>query len=947
MREAHALAQLSHPNVVAIYDVETGDRGVVIVMELVRGVTLSEWLDAQPRSTDEILRRFLEAARGLEAAHRAGLIHRDFKPANVLISEEGVARVLDFGLARGEDHGSIGSMSDVEPTAHDESHSVGPFDELTDQGLVVGTVAYMAPEQHLGHRADARVDQYAFCIALWQALAKRHPFSDANDLRTMVKAKLSGQLSWPRGVAIPRRLLQALRRGLATDRDERWSSMEPLIRTLERTLGRSQRQRTAGLVALGSVISGVGVWFGGPGSATTAPTCIDGRTRLGSVWDGAARSKVHAAFETSKVRFAEDTWVHLSERLDAYANRWASTYAEICEASTVRREVSSEVADLRMSCLATARNELRVTVDLLSAPDANLIRRVPHLLDDLPSLGRCQGLEALEDQVPLPSDPNQAAAVKRARPLLARARKLYAVAEYDATLRKLDDVDAVLSEIDFEPVIAEATLVRARVYSAQGRDEEAASLLRSTVRKAVDGKFSGTSRQALFSLAKILAVRLDQFDEGRFLAELGVDLAQGHGSRELADAHHALATVLHKTADYAAAEDHYRTAMAELERAGGRNDADYAAMWTNLASVTREQGRFAEAEREHRAALALKLEVLGPEHPDIAASYNNLASVRRQSGDLPGAREALRHAIEIAEAALGPTHPDLALYRSHLAGVLKDEGHSAAAEREYQAAIEIEQRASGEDHPAVTHSMSGLAQLFRESGRYQEAESIQRELVAMLEKRRGPDHPATAMERANLANTLLGRERYEEAEGLYREVLTAMLDVYGPRHESVAQVHGLMGVALQHQGRLEEAEAQQRQALEIVLEAFGPHHTSVAGVRNNLARVLLLREDYDEAQLQFEQAVDVLQEHFPPSHPDLLGTRLGLAELWVARGRLAKGESEFRALLELARERSETNPVELAYVLRGLADALEVQGKRAAEVRRLRAEAREIAGHLE
>ncbi len=219
VREAQAMARLSHPNVVAVYDVEDTPRGVVLVMELVDGVTLQRWLRTE-RAWREVLASFVDAGRGLAAAHAQGLLHRDFKPANVLVASDGRVKVTDFGLAKSAPDGpasiqrASASFPSVDPSLL-ESSEVSIADELTHAGTVIGTPKYMAPEQHCGEPLDAAVDQYAFCVVLWEALAGVWPFAPPGSepepererddpYRDVVRRKLAGPGAWPTSVAVPK-----------------------------------------------------------------------------------------------------------------------------------------------------------------------------------------------------------------------------------------------------------------------------------------------------------------------------------------------------------------------------------------------------------------------------------------------------------------------------------------------------------------------------------------------------------------------------------------------------------------------------------------------------------------------------------------------------------------------------------------------------------------------
>ena len=229
LREAQALAQLSHPNVVTVYDVGTHGDQVFVAMEYVQGQTLRAWLDAAPRKPREIIEVLSAAGRGLAAAHSRGLIHRDFKPDNVLIGEDQRVRVVDFGLARWSDLDGALPSSDAPASA-------GPGDrlraDLTHTDVAVGTPRYMAPEQYERGRADAKADQFALCAVLYEALYRQAPFEGdtLTELRSQVRA---GALrSPPKGARVDARMQAVLERGLCTDPADRFASMDALLAEL-------------------------------------------------------------------------------------------------------------------------------------------------------------------------------------------------------------------------------------------------------------------------------------------------------------------------------------------------------------------------------------------------------------------------------------------------------------------------------------------------------------------------------------------------------------------------------------------------------------------------------------------------------------------------------------------------------------------------------------------
>lgn len=225
-REARAMARLSHPNVVTVYEVGTADDRDYIAMELVDGTSLAEWLHASDRSMAERVDALLAAGRGLAAAHAAGMVHRDFKPHNVLRARDGRVLVTDFGLA-------VSPMGSQERGAAPAGGGPGPLAQVTWTGALAGTPAYMAPEQWRGAAVTAAADQFAFCVSLWEAIARRRPFTGTtlDELRGQIERGLTS----PQLATLPRGLRPIVARGLHPDPTRRWPGMAELLQAIGRT----------------------------------------------------------------------------------------------------------------------------------------------------------------------------------------------------------------------------------------------------------------------------------------------------------------------------------------------------------------------------------------------------------------------------------------------------------------------------------------------------------------------------------------------------------------------------------------------------------------------------------------------------------------------------------------------------------------------------------------
>jgi serine/threonine protein kinase len=227
------MAKISHPNVLPVYDVGQYEGRIFVAMEYVEGPTLGDWVRKAKPAWNEIVEAYVAAGRGLAAAHTLGLVHRDFKPHNVLLATGGRPQVMDFGLARTASMPTEATSWSLSLSSDDDSDEE-TVASLTETGRVVGTPRYMSPEQHQGPNVDARSDQYCFCAALYESLYGIKPFGGGG-LKRIGRRKIRGQLQPPpRNTKVPTRILEILERGLDPDPDARWPELGELLDALER-----------------------------------------------------------------------------------------------------------------------------------------------------------------------------------------------------------------------------------------------------------------------------------------------------------------------------------------------------------------------------------------------------------------------------------------------------------------------------------------------------------------------------------------------------------------------------------------------------------------------------------------------------------------------------------------------------------------------------------------
>jgi predicted Ser/Thr protein kinase/tetratricopeptide (TPR) repeat protein len=513
VREAQALARLAHPNVVKVFDVGTDEGRVFLAMELVEGQSLRRWLEPS-RGWREALEILEQAGRGLAAAHALGLVHRDFKPDNVLVAEDGRVRVGDFGLVRRVDDEARREppTRDVDDAGDDANDGAGAV--LTAVGDALGTPAYMAPEQHEGEEAGPRADQFAFCVTAFEALYGRRPFTEG-DRAGLLAAKRRGVELGPRGAAgrVPASVRAVLRRGLSPAPGDRFAAMEPLLDALARARARAGMGRfatVAGVVVLGAV----GMAVVRPGEA--ASPCADAGAAPSAAWDEASREAVRERLDAHR---PDDTVERAVMGLDRRAAAWAEADRDACEDTWIRGEQSSTRLAARRECLRGQWLELEETVALLREADAGTAAHGEALVEGLPGPGECERARA---------------------PALGRAEELRRTLARVAVLRRAGRVDEAWAELeapsDDDEVEVEAggggparALARGELLAERGELEASEEELRRALHLARAAGDERVEADAWLALGEAALAREADGERARFYAEMATAAVKATG----------------------------------------------------------------------------------------------------------------------------------------------------------------------------------------------------------------------------------------------------------------------------------------------------------------------------------------------------------------------------------------------------------------------------------
>lgn len=860
VREAQAMAQLSHPNVVAVHDVEVAsDSGVTIAMEYVPGTSLQGWLRGSDHSWQQILPVFIAAARGLAAAHRAGLVHRDFKPANVLIgaaassSNPEIVKVTDFGIAKG-----VGESS-----ASDTLSNPGLWsgdDQLTQSRVALGTPRYMAPEQHAGKESGVTADQYAFCVALWEAVTSSPPFR-STDVASLAAAKIAGPPPWPTTNTLPRRMADAIRRGLSPKSEERWPSMDALIAVLHRDSDRQRRRLVWGVG--GMAIVGVSAAFAL--GESPSQQCAGAADHLEPIWNAERKAQTLAAIQATEVPFAIDVSTRVGQNLDAYVTRWADEHHEACAATTIRGEQSAQAMDLRMACLHRSRRSLSSVVELLEESDRDVVRRASSVLGGLPSLDQCADLEALKAELPLPEDPDVLQELERMQGELAALTALGAAGKHDEALPRLASLVPKARAVPYAPFLAEVMFARGDALHRVDRENEAEPVLREAAQLAMESGPAEIAVRATARLAHLLA-GVSRADEAQWLAWVALGLARRHdpGGALEASGHEATGAAHFSATHYEEARASF-VAAAEIREA--QTDPDFPAIANtlgNLAVSLEDLGQLAESERVQRRALEILQRERGEMHPRTALAHESLARVLERLHRAAEAKTHMLRSIEIQERFFGPTDPRLSVAYDTLGTIHQGQGNFESALQSHRHAYELAQageRGQAKTVYTVLNMVSALQHL---------------------------DRPDEALE------LLVSTHGYAE-------------EALGAQHPLLGNLFSLHADVLMDKGDFAGAQAKARHALEILGHTYGPKHAANIDARVRLAESLV-------ESSQFSGAIPILEAVLiDVADAEGVGDRPSLARALLARTLAASGSKDETRIVALAREArdwygDDTNP---------------------------------------
>ena len=703
LREAQAIARLAHPNIVKVHDVGTADGRVFIAMEHIDGETVRAWYERVRPSFGEVVNVFQRAALGLAHAHDAGLVHRDFKPDNIMVDGLGRVVVTDFGLALPMGDGE--ALTTLDPSPADQEISARTT-LLSRTGALVGTPAYMAPELLAGASADARSDQFAFCISLYEALYGERPFEPAT-------ARLHVRGAPPR-CKVPQRLRRVVLRGLSEKPSHRFTDMRALAAAFRR------RRLPWPLVAGGAVATVSAVAASATGSPPAPRVyCDTVATHLEGVWDDDTRDRLREAFASTKLAFSVSAADNAIASLDAYANQWVGAQTDACQQQLTTSNDGSVTAT--MACLAKRRASLEALVGVVTQADARIVTGAADALARLPEIDVCTTAVAGE-QTPPPELADRVAALDKA------LRRAHALRDTGLTKEALEAAQLLLEDaksVAFAPMLGAAETTLGDALADAGRLDEAENAYHRGLSVGVASQHHRTIADASAGLASAAEERDADSEVERWVAMGNAALDAAHDPDTLRRVRllTMLGVVQRKQVRLHESEATYRAAIRTMETTIEESHVAYSALYSGLGLTLSKMGEHEEASEWVARARKLLLDTYGENHPQYAAALQNTAAMYLRRGAYAQALQPSLESHATLLAAFGPKHPSTGTTAYSVAVALLhlqryDEAHKYAGQamRAYEPAL-------GADSPAVAMVLALSGEIDLRAGDLAAAES--------------------------------------------------------------------------------------------------------------------------------------------------------------------------------------------------------------------------------
>lgn len=853
VREAQALAKLNHPHIVAVYDAGEHAGAVWLAMEYVDGETLGAWMRSRRRTWREVLDVLIPTCQGLAAAHKAEIIHRDIKPDNIMLGKDGRIRLMDLGLAR------VLDRDDTHGIEGEQTNDLGLG--VTRAGAILGTPAYMSPEQFHGQVADERADVFAICATMWEALFGQRPFT-GNTVMELAANVVSGVIQPvprdPMSRRVPRWLRRVCLRGLAVEPDNRFVSADALLLALLR--GRRQARIHARLLAAFGVIAvgALGFAIQQYDVARRTVACEEVATSITDVWNPDVRAEVREGLLSTGLSYAPVTVEKVMPILDTQAQSWSKHRLDVCVAGEIEHTLAPVLVDRAIWCLEERRNVFSALINELTRAGNSTVSKAVIAAASLPTPVTCTEKQVLS-AMPPPPPVEVRAEVEVVRTSLSRALAQLAAGHYSSALRITRTALVEAQALNWRPLIAKARQLEGRLLGKQGALPEAEATSLAAYVEAATLSAWGIAADAALDLTDFVGSGQARHTEGSVWAQhakVAITLAGDSLSLRESLRLTRLANIHFAKGEYEKARALHERALAIKEKSLGSNHPKVAISLHNLALVAWATGSYSEASELYARTLKTSKEVLGPEHPNIATILNNFSGVSLDTGNYREAQHLLRQALDIRENVLGPEHPEVATTLSNLA-------QSLIGLHEYQQAQDLLTRAFGiwtrvlrQDHPHIAAGLHNLGTLKLATGAYSEAQDLLDQAKKIREKALGSDHPDVATSLDQLARAYLEQGQLAEAKTHFERALTIAKNSLGPDHPQVARSLSGLGILALEQKHPETALPLLERAVEIFHRHEGVQDTELEACYGLAQAIIVTNGDQKSARVLASEAAD-------------------------------------------------------------------------------------------
>jgi len=828
--EARSMAKLNHTNVVAVHDVGEHDGRIYIAMELIEGRTLRDWYSEERPGWREVVRVYTDAGRGLAAAHAQGLVHRDFKPDNVMLGEDGRVRVMDFGIAM----------------THDAE-----ADAPNDAGFVhAGTPIYMSPEQHAKEAVGPESDQFSFCVTLWEAVYGSRPFAGSTSLEIAANVLAGQRREVPSGRGVPGWLRALLETGLAIAPSDRFASMDALLETM----ARAERRRRFRNVALGVSLAGLGFvtvearqHFAHQEAVTE---CERDSRSIEATWNSEQRAATRTLF--GEESFGAEIGGRILVVLDEYAEQWSKARAEACLA--VADGVRDDEQYARATwCLDQRHAEFSALVDALPHGSIDAMELMVALGSSLATIEACKDHELLE-RLPFPPAESREALDSLNRQIA----KIAADAAPVGSTRHAEALEIVEEArgIGWTPVEARARAEVGAMLHAAMRGAEAETELEAAFFLWLEAGSNIDAAVVAYRLAGLAAVHLGSSKDARRWARLGDTLSKDAPDPlqlRRAQGRHVWGLVHFESRDYRAALPYFEEALTLFEAAYGANHPAINHILSGLSAThwaLHETDRAAAyAERSYEVITA----ALGHEHRQSSMVLNNLAEIDMQRGRFDSAIRRHQRALAIRQVALAPDHPRIARSHHNLAKALSERGLLEEAVEHWEASVRVFDATSGPQNPDVAMPLFAQGEALLTLGLLDGARTVA-ERAASIRASAGAPTRSQAEATRLLARIEFESGNDEAAMSRFREALELYAQDPTGNAAEIGWVHLHVSELLLAQGDVEAARGEAQRAVEAA--SGSDDEETLAWARFSLAK---LSVDTERAIQLAAQALEALQ----------------------------------------------------------------------------------------